>query len=466
MQIKQLLLTVFGILSFSILFGQIPDGYYQAAQNLTGQELRTALSQIVTNGAVKIPYGSGYLNGIWGAYVYTDVHPAPDSTIVWDMYSDVPNGQAAYYYTIGTSQCGNASKEGDCYSREHSFPKSYWGGEGQTGTDYPQYTDLFHLFPVDQYVNNRRNNNPYGDVSSPTWTSTNGSKLGPNSFGTDYTGTVFEPIDAYKGDIARGYFYMATRYMNEFASWEKITSEGDAIIDGNDFAPWFKELLLTWNDMDPVSQKEIDRNNAIYYKSGQKNRNPFIDHPEYVHEIWGSVNNAPWFTSTPVEKAFTGQTYTYEVAANSNDEQETLSFRLLQAPSWVTLEDHNNRTATLSGVPGNDDLGDFMVSISVQNSQADSAVQEFYLTVEEGSGITFTASNSLKIYPNPAQTTISFDGISGEFDVTIYNLLGVRVSSAHILNHSLNIEGLNNGQYLVKINRMDRVYSAIITISK
>jgi len=466
MQKKLLLIFLSGFFSYSPVIAQIPDGYYQAAQNLTGQELRSALTQIVTNIAVKIPYGSGYLNGIWGAYVYTDVHPVPDSTIIWDMYSDVPGGQAAYYYTIGTNQCGNAAKEGDCYSREHSFPKSYWGGEGQTGTDYPQYTDLFHLFPADQYVNNRRNNNPYGEVTSPTWTSTNGGKLGPNSFGTNYTGTVFEPIDDYKGDIARGYFYMATRYMNVFASWEKITSEGDAIMDGDDYAPWFKELLLTWNDLDPVSQKELDRNNAIYYKSGQGNRNPFIDHPEYVHEIWGSVNNEPWFTSTPIPTAYTGQTYSYEVTANDNDDQAVLSFHLLQGPAWISLEDHGNKTATLSGVPGNDNMGDFLVTMSVLNNQADSAVQEYYLTVEEGSSISFSVANTLKVYPNPAKTSVSFASITGEMDVTFFNLMGTKVKSEHLLTNTMGINDLKNGQYLILVNQQNRVYTSLLTISR
>ncbi len=269
---------------------QIPDGYYTNANGLTGNELRTALHDIISKDSKKIPYGSGYLNGIWGAFQYTDVFPFPNQTRIWDMYSDVPDGTASYYFVLGTNQCGNASQEGDCYSREHSFPKSYWGGGGQTGSSDPQYTDLFHLVPADQYVNNRRSNYPYGEVSNPTWTSTNGGKLGPNAFSPSYTGTAFEPIDEYKGDLARGYLYLATRYMDVFASWEKITQEGDVIINGNNFSAWFLEMLLKWNNSDTVSQKEIDRNNAVFYNTAQGNRNPFIDHPEFVGKVWQTTH--------------------------------------------------------------------------------------------------------------------------------------------------------------------------------
>jgi hypothetical protein len=147
--------------------------------------------------------------------------------------------------------------------------------------------DMFHIYPTDGKVNGMRNNYPYGTVSSPTYTSANGSKLGPCTF-PGYTSTVFEPIDEYKGDLARGYLYMATRYENLIAGWQ---SNGNAneILNGTQFPcfdPWFLNLLLTWNAADPVSQREIDRNNKIY-TSYQHNRNPYIDHPEYANLVWG-----------------------------------------------------------------------------------------------------------------------------------------------------------------------------------
>jgi hypothetical protein len=139
-------------------------------------------------------------------------------------------------------------------------------------------SDLFQVYPTDGYVNGKRGNYPFGETNNPTWTSSNGSELGP-CFNTGYTGTVFEPIDAYKGDLARTYFYMATRYLGEDGNWA-----GSPMVDGAEPKEWALAMLLNWHLNDPVSQKEIDRNDSIYILQG--NRNPFIDHPEYVGYIW------------------------------------------------------------------------------------------------------------------------------------------------------------------------------------
>ncbi|MFO7878764.1 MAG: endonuclease, partial [Bacteroidales bacterium] len=195
-------------------------------------------------------------------------------------------GAEPYTFTFGTDQCGNYSGEGSCYNREHSFPKS-WYNDG-----YPMYTDLVQLVPTDGYVNGMRGNLAYGEVDSPDWTSQNGSKKGYSNaaWATDM---VFEPIDEYKGDFARIYFYMATRYKDEISGWEAYNNNADAMLNGTSY-PAFESaplaMLMTWHENDPVSQKEQNRNNAIY--DWQGNRNPFVDHPEYVEYIWGDGPNA------------------------------------------------------------------------------------------------------------------------------------------------------------------------------
>jgi endonuclease I len=189
------------------------------------------------------------------------------------MYSDIPGGSPAYNYIFITDQCGNYAAEGDCYNREHSFPKSWFDDQP------PMNTDLFHIYPTDGYVNGKRSNYPYGEVNSPAWTSTNTSKLGNNTF-PGYNGTVFEPIDEYKGDFARTYFYMMTRYMDRVSLWESD------MLSGGDLSSWARSLLMEWHEDDPVSTKETNRNNAVY--DIQDNRNPFIDHPGWVEEIWGT----------------------------------------------------------------------------------------------------------------------------------------------------------------------------------
>jgi hypothetical protein len=139
-------------------------------------------------------------------------------------------------------------------------------------------TDVFMIYPTDNEVNNRRGNYPFGEVGTATWTSLNGSKLGPCVY-PGYAGTVFEPLDAFKGDFARTYFYMTTRYFGEDASWP-----GSPATDGAVLLPWAEAMLLEWCAADPVSLKEIERNEAIY--AIQHNRNPFVDRPDFVFKVF------------------------------------------------------------------------------------------------------------------------------------------------------------------------------------
>lgn len=257
------------------LSAQIPAHYYDAAAGLSGLTLKTALYNII-KGHTSITYAN-----LYASYVTTDNLPINK---VWDMYSLKADGTANYYYTNSSNnsdQCGNYSAEGDCYNREHSTPSSWFNDAT------PMYTDLFNVYPTDGYVNNRRSNYPFAGVGSASYTSSNGSKLGSCST-TGYSGTVFEPIDSFKGDFARTYFYMATRYENVVSTWPSNSTECAAVYAGNGglvFKPWYVTMLLNWCTLDPVSQKETNRNNAVY--AIQNNRNPYIDHPEWIVEIWG-----------------------------------------------------------------------------------------------------------------------------------------------------------------------------------
>ncbi|MBP3830404.1 MAG: endonuclease, partial [Bacteroidaceae bacterium] len=252
---KRFLLLAILAVAGSLTWAQIPSGYYDSADGKTGQELRAALHNIIKDHKV-VSY-----DGLKAAYFYTDAYS--DGTL-WDIYSD-------YHWTSGRV-CGNYDEEGDCWNREHTWPQSWFG----SGT--PK-SDLFHVLPTDGYVNNRRSSYPYGEVGSASYTSKNGSKLGTCKT-SGYSGTVFEPIDEYKGDIARGFFYMSTRYYTEDSGWSSSDMTTKCEIK-----EWAMKMLLRWHKQDPVSQKEIDRNNVIY-NSYQKNRNPFIDHPEYAEMIW------------------------------------------------------------------------------------------------------------------------------------------------------------------------------------
>jgi endonuclease I len=246
-------------------FAQIPNGYYNAANGKTGDELKMALHNII-KGHTRVDYGD-----LWDAFWSTD---NKGNGVVWDMYSDVPSGTPPYTYSLGEDQCGNYDSEGDCYNREHSWPQSWFNSQTIPSCD------LHHIFPTDGWVNMKRGNNPFGEVQSASWTSQNGSKLGNCKSSLGYSGTVFEPIDAYKGDFARALMYMSVRYYSEDSNWgsSDMTNKSELL-------PWAIAMLMNWNEQDPVSQKEIDRNNAIY-TDYQHNRNPFVDHPEYARMIW------------------------------------------------------------------------------------------------------------------------------------------------------------------------------------
>lgn len=268
------------LLFFYTLSAQIPAGYYNQAVGKKGKELQKSLSAIVDNHHV-IKYAD-----LWTCFAKTDMRA--DSTI-WDIYGDNPNDSLSSRFVALEDQCttGGTTGEGECYSREHLFCQSWLKPNSATGTTTPG-SDLFHIYPVDGYINTRRNNNTFGEVEAPKWTSRNGSKLGTNSFEGAPAHTAFEPIDEYKGDIARSFFYMATRYMLEDG---EFATDQDMVYKSQ-LRPWAIKMLLNWHLIDPVSEKEKNRNNAIYQLQG--NRNPFIDHPELVAKIWDADSVNPF----------------------------------------------------------------------------------------------------------------------------------------------------------------------------
>lgn len=251
------------------------DDYYAPAYGLKGFTLKTALFNIIKNSHTPRTYSD-----LWGFYSTYEIDS--EEGAIWDMYSENPLGPDPYNFTPVVKQCGTYSGEGDCYNREHSFPRSWFGG-----TIEPMNSDVHHIFPTDGYVNSQRSNFPYGVVGTASWTSQNGSKVGTAATWLGYSGTVFEPLDAFKGDFARAQLYMAVRYQDLIDSWESNSPQANAVLNGTEtfvFEPWYLNMLIAWHNADPVSAKEIARNNAAFNYQG--NRNPFIDHPEWVADIW------------------------------------------------------------------------------------------------------------------------------------------------------------------------------------
>lgn len=262
---RRIMLFVAIGLAFLQSYADIPNGYYNQADNCSGPVLKTKLHEIIEDGT-RLSYGSGTNKTWWGFYI-TDRRP--DGS-VWDMYST----NVRYFGDRGSSVGG--------MNIEHSFAKSWWGG-----TKNDAYKDLFHLNPSDADANSRRSSYPMGIVESPAHWENGSIKVGDNTFGNDYSSWCFEPEDQYKGDFARAYFYMATCY--EDITWDVSHIYAQHALSGDHykvFKDWYIDLLLEWHRNDPVSQKEIDRQKAIY--SLQHNRNPFIDYPCLVEYIWGN----------------------------------------------------------------------------------------------------------------------------------------------------------------------------------
>lgn len=267
---------------FSMTLAQAPTGYYTGTDGLTGAQLKTRLYQIISSGTIDLGY-----DGLYSAYPSTDTdrYYENDGSVL-DIYSEKPNGTDPYTYRHGQKRCGNYSVEGDCYNREHIVPQSFYGEKR------PMVSDLHQVRPTDGKVNGMRSNYPFGMVNNPSYTSKNGTKIGP-SVSPGYSGTVCEPIDEFKGDVARMILYFVTRYETQLSSFTSGNILGGSPYPG--LQAWERDVLLAWHAQDPVSPAEIDRNNATF--SIQKNRNPFIDRPEWVQQIWGGTtiidNQAP-----------------------------------------------------------------------------------------------------------------------------------------------------------------------------
>lgn len=272
---KKLSASIVLLLGALYLVAQVPAGYYYSAEGKSGKELKTALHQIIRQGK-RLSYGSG-AGKTWSGFEQSDLHP---DGYVWDMYS------------LNKRYFPGGAKVPSGMNIEHSVAKSWWGG-----TNNDAYKDLYHLNPSDISANSARSNYPLGVNNGSKFN--NGSiKVGYNTFGTEYSGLSFEPLDEYKGDFARAYMYMFTCYEN--FTWTGTSAP--SMLVAKETWPmlrnWAKTMLLEWHRNDPVSQKERSRMAAIY--TLQDNRNPFIDYPELAEFIWGSSSTQAWYPGAEV----------------------------------------------------------------------------------------------------------------------------------------------------------------------
>ena len=287
---------------------KLPD-YYASIDGTSGKQLLDAIQQVA-----KIGYRTDDFryDSVWLAYKYTDLRP---DGYIWEIYSDC-------VFEYEKDRTSTTSQTGECkgYNREHAMCQSWFGTTSLAGKEMSSSkknspgSDIFHIYPASYGMNSRRGNRPYGEVLTAANVSGNGTKYGTpipsktvaNSVAGVYveghitqSTNVLEPADEYKGDIARSYFGTMVKWAGEwtFNKNELGNIIFDATIDADThygpennygFTDYGLALMLSWHRQDPVSQKEVDRNNGIQKTQG--NRNPFIDYPYLAEFIWGEMS--------------------------------------------------------------------------------------------------------------------------------------------------------------------------------
>ena len=299
---------------------EAPGGYYAGLEGKSGVALKKA-AKAAARDHTAVSYGK---NGTWTAFRQTDVRNVNGQDCWWDMYS-----------TDNIPVSAGAPPSG--MNIEHSVANSWWGGSKNDA-----YKDLFHLNPSNSNANSRKSNYPLGECASVEWDN------GVTFVGLPKSGLgggnkyVYEPADEYKGDFARAYFYMFTVY--DDISWKSGTDWMYTVGSELLLKPWATEMLLRWAEEDPVSQKEIERNEAIY--GIQHNRNPFIDNPTLASHIWGELATTPFHAGEtpvpdPVEDIDAPDGY-YELLVGKNG--ATLKSAVKERISKLSTVDYGDKT--------------------------------------------------------------------------------------------------------------------------
>ncbi|PXV63811.1 endonuclease I [Dysgonomonas alginatilytica] len=275
---KKLLWAIPVIIAIASLFiKDISIGYYDRANGLSGAALKTAMHDIIRD------------------HEYLDFDESTTARYWWDNYFKKTDWCSdGYFLDMYSNEKHTTYVGGNVQNREHCMPRSWWGKRDKYSS-YDANGDLHNIFPSDYSANAAKSNLPLGEVGITKFD--NGvSKVGNNTYPNGHRGQVFEPADEYKGDFARVYFYMLTCYEDYSYDWKDDAKK--SMLQAETYPglqPWALEMLIKWNNEDPVSDKEIARNNEVYKLQG--NRNPFVDCPQLVNHIWGESKDQPFVIS-------------------------------------------------------------------------------------------------------------------------------------------------------------------------
>jgi hypothetical protein len=417
-----------GYVSINLLGqGKYSNHYYDPTENLAEENLKASINTITGNGYVSLLY-----------------NPARDSMFMW-MDNKRTNGQGALQNTIeciytGREAVGYVDRT-DCqnnfsFNTEHTFPQSLF-----TSLE-PMKSDLHHLFPTDNVANNQRGDNPFGTVTSPTWS--NGGSLSD--------GVRFEPRDLQKGQTARAMFYFVLRYQNY-----------------NNFLNAQESILRSWHQSHPPDAMERKRNDDIF--AIQHNRNPFVDYPVFIERItslsFNSVAPVLQTIDLPEDTIVYGTVpsgipavFEYVIINDGNSDVHFTNFNLSHAPELSFLNSGNDTVLA----PGES----LTLHIRCLTSLMDS-IRAFLTFSSDASGNNFVSvpifvndpvfsgvdevSGDVSVTPNPASDRIVFtlSKFHGGGSLFLYDMTGRCIRTVPLQNsrEEIDVSGLSPGVYIL-----------------
>ncbi|MEP0355261.1 endonuclease [Paraglaciecola sp.] len=417
----------------------IPAGYYDSVNSQSAEALQESLHQII-NDHQRFPYTSSATD-TWDILEKADENPSDPSKII-SIYTNK---------TYPKAGGGNSH-----YNREHAWPKSYGFPDNGSG-NYP-YTDAHHLFLADSGYNSSRNNKPYAECDygcAEKVTTANHNRGGDDSesnwtIGSGFTGS-WETWSERKGDTARALLYLAVRYEGGTHSVtgkpepDLRLTDNRALIGqsntGDNLSIAYMGLrstLIQWHKDDPVDDFERRHNNAVYTYQG--NRNPFIDHPEYVSCIFenncSGTNSAPDLTAPSLSNAWINELHYDNSGTDQNEFVEIAGIANSNLDGWILVAYNGNngspyKTTFLSGTISNQQNGFGTLAFNISGLQ-NGAADALALINDKGSVIQFLSyEGTLTATSGDANGLTSID-------------INVSETSSTPIGHSLQLSG--NGQ--------------------
>ena len=465
----------------------IPAGYYNSAAGLTCGNLKTALSNIITAGQTTLTYSLLDNTQIPNA----DTIRSDDGarSIIWDIYSNNVAGPEPFEFNSSQAPvggfCGGTtpSTPGVCWNKEHTFPQSWFGSSASPTT----VADLFIVRPTDATINSKRANYPYSIVGGsttykfPTTTSTYPGvpildKLGPSTASGVNAAVAFEPSDGIKGDIARGYFYILTRYQNNLSSWTTTYSGSGitTVVDGTtggglypSFQLPYLTMMYNWHVADPVDARESNFNDLVY--SQQNNRNPYIDHPEYVAQVFQCTGAVPVtlldFTAQKNSSYVLLKWYaTFEASFRQYDVERSTDGISFNKIGEVAGQNLANYFFTDNNLPKNALVYYRLKMVDLDGRSRYSKVISIRLNNDPSDAV---------VYPNPTAGALHiklYEPLQANSSLEIADITGRIVKkqsvNANDLNINIDIQNLSAGRYFIKIINNRQVINRSFVVIK